>query len=363
MIIKTLLKALALFAAFNVIYFFAQPLEMLDHITLYNHVFPGRTRFPFSDEPAQPYNTALARLDAMFASHVLAGTPKTDREYRVLILGDSAIWGLEVHADGTVPACLDRARLSLPDGRTIRAYNLAYPAPNILRDTLIMGRALEGYQPDLIVWFITLRSLSREEFALSDIVVEQREEAIALAEDVGFTLPLTQPDWIDATFWGQRRGLRAWLQHQLQGITWSASGIDSPPRPFFRPPEYDLPDSAAYDMSDRQFAADMLIRAMDIAKGARVPVLLINEPIFISTGANSQIRYNADYPRAAYDEYRARLANMAQSQGWNYLDLWNAVPPEKFIRTALHYNPEAACDVAKRVGEKIVNMVPLVVRR
>ena len=355
MLIKAALKALALFAAFNVIYFFVQPLEMLDHITLYNHLFPGRIRFPFSDETTEPSNTSIARLEAMFASHVLDGTPKTKTEYRVLILGDSAIWGLEVSADGTVPACLDRARMSLPDGRTIRAYNLAYPAPNILRDTLIMGRAIEGYQPDLIVWFITLRSLSREEFALSDVVVEQREEAIALAEDVGYSLPLTEPDWLEATFWGQRRGLRAWLQHQLQGITWGASGVDYPQRPFYRPPEYDLPNSDAYDMSDKQFAADMLIRGMKFAEDARVPVLLINEPIFISTGANSHIRYNADYPRAAYDEYRARIAKLAESHRWNYMDLWDAVPPEQFIRTALHYNPEAACKVAARVGKKIIN--------
>ena len=37
-------------------------------------------------------------------------------------------------------------------------------------------------------------------------------------------------------------------------------------------------------------------------------MLLVNEPMLISNGANSEIRYNFFYPRWAYDEYRSMLA-------------------------------------------------------
>ncbi|MCZ7670394.1 MAG: hypothetical protein M5U34_26160 [Chloroflexi bacterium] len=42
-----------------------------------------------------------------------------------------------------------------------------------------------------------------------------------------------------------------------------------------------------------------------------VPVLLINEPMFISSGRNSDLRYNAFYPRWAYDQYREMLGETA----------------------------------------------------
>ena len=64
------------------------------------------------------------------------------------------------------PAAADGELLAIPkpaggpDGKVIRAYNLSYPAPNVLRDALIMQYAL-NYQPDLIVWPITLESFPR----------------------------------------------------------------------------------------------------------------------------------------------------------------------------------------------------------
>ncbi len=39
-----------------------------------------------------------------------------------------------------------------------------------------------------------------------------------------------------------------------------------------------------------------------------VPVLIINEPMFISDGQNSDLRYNSFYPRWAYDQFH-RLLN------------------------------------------------------
>ncbi len=38
-----------------------------------------------------------------------------------------------------------------------------------------------------------------------------------------------------------------------------------------------------------------------------IPVVIINEPMFISQGKNSDIRYNFYYPRWAYDDYREMM--------------------------------------------------------
>jgi lysophospholipase L1-like esterase len=52
------------------------------------------------------------------------------------------------------------------------------------------------------------------------------------------------------------------------------------------------------------------------------------------------VRYNLLYPRWAYDAYRKQLAEMAAAEGWDYLDLWNVVPEERFTNSAVHLDPQ-----------------------
>ncbi len=56
-------------------------------------------------------------------------------------------------------------------------------------------------------------------------------------------------------------------------------------------------------------AWDVLQKGMALAQSNELPVLLVNEPILISNGENSDIRYNFYYPRWAYDAYRSELAS------------------------------------------------------
>lgn len=80
------------------------------------------------------------------------------------------------------------------------------------------------------------------------------------------------------------------------------------------------------------------------AAGQRVagsaPILIVNEPMFIASGENSDLRYNRGYPRWAYDQYREAMQQEAIQSRWNYLDLWNTIPPEYFLDTALHLSAE-----------------------
>ncbi|MCB0029796.1 MAG: hypothetical protein KDE28_17905, partial [Anaerolineales bacterium] len=69
-------------------------------------------------------------------------------------------------------------------------------------------------------------------------------------------------------------------------------------------------------------------------------------PIFISNGANSDLHYNAFYPRWIYDEYRVFLAATAERNGWPYVDLWDAVPAEEFTDTPVHLTPAGTRQLA-----------------
>jgi hypothetical protein len=67
--------------------------------------------------------------------------------------------------------------------------------------------------------------------------------------------------------------------------------------------------------------------------------VLINEPMLISTGENNDIRYNFYYPRWAYDQYRQALGEYCVANTWTCLDLWDAVPQERFTNSAIHLDP------------------------
>ena len=68
-------------------------------------------------------------------------------------------------------------------------------------------------------------------------------------------------------------------------------------------------------------------------------MILVNEPMLISTGTNSDIRYNFFYPRWAYDEYREMMNTLTRQNNWQYVDLWNVVPANEFTNSAIHLTP------------------------
>ena len=81
--------------------------------------------------------------------------------------------------------------------------------------------------------------------------------------------------------------------------------------------------------------------------------ILVNEPMLISDGSNSDIRYNFFYPRWAYDAYRQQLAEHAASRHWNYIDLWDLVPASEFTNTAIHLTPAGERLLADKILEAI----------
>jgi len=152
---RLLLKTLLLFAAFNLLFAVTNPLPALGHLTAYNHFFPGRPRLPFGDQPELAYNLSLYNLEAMFAAHEIANGPKPTDEYRILLLGDSSVWGFLLTPEQTLTGILNQAGLVTASGQHIRAYNLGYPTLTLTKDLLLLERAL-AYDPDLIIWITTL---------------------------------------------------------------------------------------------------------------------------------------------------------------------------------------------------------------
>src|SRR5687767_12252390 len=131
---RVLLKATLLFVLFNFAFIFMNDIPF-GKFSLYNFIFPGRERFPFG-ETREAYNLSLFALDAMFASHVLAGAEKTPDEYRVLLIGDSSVWGTLLAPEQTLAGQLN-ARPITACGKEVHTYNLGYPTISLMKDLMI----------------------------------------------------------------------------------------------------------------------------------------------------------------------------------------------------------------------------------
>src|SRR5690349_15118361 len=165
-LLPLLLKAIVLFALINAVFPVFQNAPV-GRLSFYNSVFPGRERFPFG-ETRESYNLSLFDLDAMFASHVLAGTEKPADEYRVLLIGDSSVWGTLLRPEQTLAGQLNGNTITACD-KTVRAYNLGYPTISLTKDLMILDQA-RHYQPDLVIWLTTLEAFPNDKQLTSPIV-------------------------------------------------------------------------------------------------------------------------------------------------------------------------------------------------
>ncbi len=103
----------------------------------------------------------------------------------------------------------------------------------------------------------------------------------------------------------------------------------------------------------------MLLKTLDAgyAVAGKIPLVLVNEPIYIANGLHSDVRYNDLYPRWAYDQYRDILTAQARSNSWAYLDMWNVIPSKYFIDASLHIQPKGEKLFAEQLNPVLLSMV------
>lgn len=348
-----LVKATALLLLFNFAFIFTTNIP-LGKLSLYNKVFPGRERFPFG-ETYESYNLSLFDIDAMFASHVLAGKEKARDEYRVLLIGDSSVWGTLLTPGQTLAGQLDATPITAC-GKTVGVYNLGYPTISLTKDLMILDQALD-YQPDLVIWLTTLEAFPKDKQFESPIVANNAERVRALIGK--YHLPadpndpaLIQPSKWDQTFVSQRRALADLIRLQFYGVLWSSTGIDQVYPENYERAQTDLEASEDFH-GLRSLQDGLALDVLTAGMSAKTNILLVNEPMLISDGANSDIRYNFFYPRWAYDEYRRMLADLANRNDWNYLDLWDLVPAGEFTNSAIHLTPAGESLLSNKIAEAI----------
>jgi lysophospholipase L1-like esterase len=362
MIGRVLLKAAVLFALLNLLFAACRPLDALGRLSAYNLFWPGRDRLPYGERPSEDYNLTLNNLPAMLASQTSARPAAAD-EFRVLVIGDSGTWGWFLPSDETLAAQITALGLQTGDGRRVVAYNLGFPVLSLTKDLLILDAALPA-APDLIIWPVTLQSFARGRQLDHPLLQNNAGRLRRLIETYDLDLDPADPRLVDRSLWeetivARRRDLADLLRLQGYGLAWAATGIDQAIPDEIPALTTDLEaDPAWLDIPEPRplTAADLTfdVLAAGVARAGSVPVLIVNEPMFISDGANSDIRYNAFYPRWAYDDYRAQLAQAAAANDWPFLDLWDAIAPERFTDTPVHLDAAGTRQYAELLAHALL---------
>ncbi len=359
---RVVVKAGLLFVLLNVAHALLEPMPLIGRLTLHNHLLPGRARLPYGEHPAA-YNLSVDSLEAMFATHEIS-QPKAADEFRVLLIGDSATWGVLLRPEDTLAGQINAMAYMLDDGRTVRAYNVGHPMLSLTKDLLLLDYAMQ-YTPDMIVWLMTLQSFERGRQLDAALVQRNVPQVHNLIVSYGLNLDaqdarLSEPDFFERTIIGQRRVLADWLRLQLYGVMWAATGIDQFYPEAYTPRANDFEADLSWlsyalpqSLTTNELAFDVI--AAGLERAGDVPLLLINEPIFIADGENSELRYNFWYPRWAYDAYRVLYAAQAETYGWRYLDLWDAIASDEFTDSPVHLTSQGMRQLAEIIGTVITD--------
>ncbi len=334
--LRILVKAILLFVIFNYAFVFV-PDSALWQLSLYNTLLPGQTRFPLESD-----------LDLMFNTHEIAGALGRENEYKVVALGDSSTWGFYLDPTETFSSVINASNTVTCRQQTVHLYNLGYPSLSVLKDLIILQRAVT-YRPNLIIWNITLRSMlrkSEKDSKLNVIVNNNNDIAQELINKYGLSTQLDasinsakRPSLQNKSFLDRREEIARFINYQLNGIRWQAAGehVDKDyPALGMDVKADDTFDDILPPILDPNLLQFDVLNAGVLMAGT-IPIVIINEPIQIVNGANSEIRYNKIYPRWAYDQYREMLKMQSEQHHWNYVDLWNVIPPTEFSNTPIHH--------------------------
>lgn len=337
---NVLIKGIILYSSFQflLVFFNFNPAVL----NMYRSGILQRDRLPFITAPkAEDRALDVGILDTMFASHVIS-QPKGEKEYRVIILGDSFIWGDPLPTNSTLAAQINRLKLTC-DNKKITAYNLGYPLPSAIKDMMVLEKAMQ-YQPDLVIWGVTMYTLTTRMVEEHPLLETESARLAALNSDYHF---LEQMDAADSSYeqWqAVNFNLSRTLRYQSYGLIQIATGRDQIQQET-QSADVNLSSDVQYvDISPtllfkQEISTDLVNIFREIAKDK--PVLIINEPILIvKDKPHSDLRYNSFYPRWAYDQYRGYMNEAANQYEWMYLDLWDSFPVESFANSPLHLNRE-----------------------
>ena len=339
-------------------------IDVVERLTIHNSLIQGRDRLPYG-ESDQAYNLSPDSLTAAFATHRIDTiSSDADEVTDIVLLGDSSVWGILLDNNQTISHVLENALDDQSGSGRFRVHNLGYPTLSAAKDMLILSYVLE-HDIDAVIWFVTMDSFATDSLFNSPVLASNPRETsmlLSMMSTAGFidenrygTVPndtthLSGITKLYNTVSETRQHLSQWWRLQWYGVAWAMTDVDQITFDY-EPLTFDFDgvnmwrsvddaDGLTSDVLDLRWleAISTLTSQQDTL--ADIPIIVVNEPIFIVTGENSELNYNAWYPVWAYDEYRRQLKQVAQRENLSYIDMWDTVPATLFTDSPVHYNAQ-----------------------
>jgi hypothetical protein len=346
--LRLALKVLAILIVVNVLYIAVRPYDAVVPYSIIGRVVPLRKRIIL---PAREEQAQLGPVEMLLNAHEIS-QPKAPDEFRVVVLGDSGINGWGLGDDQTINAYLTTMGVDL-QGRKVRAYNLAYVGFNATRDLLIADAAL-AYQPDLILWFVTLNTFIETEpdrlIAFNQVRMTRLTTQFQLSDLNAQRFGHYENSWWQQSLFSQRADIFQWINFQSYALRQSQfSGMDSNLIRDHLSDQYLIaPDApTSLPMPNQNW-----LPLTALSQLSSTPVFIVNEPIYIA--ADSANTYNSFYGKTLYDQYRQAFTSFCNENHLWCLDLWNSLSPSDFTDSPVHHSAHGNQTLASQVGDEIV---------
>ena len=94
------------------------------------------------------------------------------------------------HLKTHLPGCLKKTLNSECAGKNVEVFNLGYPSLSVLKDLMILDK-VKAFDPDLIIWFVTLESFPKNDLLTTPLVKNNPLELNRIIEKYDLDFPLT----------------------------------------------------------------------------------------------------------------------------------------------------------------------------
>jgi len=195
------------------------------------------------------------------------------------------------------------------------------------------------------------------------MVINNRDGVSQLIDNYELAISLSDIKFPEHNFFGQlassQQALAELYRNQLYGMMWQSTESDLFIEAY-APLSNDLEEDVTWGGFEPFVPLvedNLFFNVVDVGYtiSGDIPLIVITQPMFIATGANSDVLYNNDAPRWAFDSYRALFTQLAPQRNWHYCDLWDALPNEFYTDTPFHINSEGTGELARIIGEMMTD--------
>jgi hypothetical protein len=318
-----------------------------------------------------PQTPSVFWLELLLRQHELCWrTPARPDELRVVLAGNSAIYGFPLPVEKSIAFLLNRDFAAR--GVPAHVYNLAYVTTYQLKDAVILHEALD-YEPDVIVYPLTLSEFHHVApilwAGLSELFVSNRDTVASFRADppAGLGEPFRayraeyEPRLPRRLFMHLRetgtflrlavRRNAEWLSERL------GSPVPGPPTPKMTGRQSRYNCGATKRKFSTHFSDwwtwNILAYLEQIRRSRGVEVVVVNWPVAHEPVADC---YNVRYPANAMARFNAWLRDEAAARGLHYVDLHDLLPSDAFL-DSLHVGADGHRQVAEQLERALAPLL------